>query len=272
MMTASLRAVLVSVVLLSATTAFAEDNPTEALKAAIDGPARSPANKARDAARHPLQELTFFGLRPNMTVVEIWPGGGWWTEILAPYLKDHGAYYVAQVDRQTLNPQGQKNYDKFLDKLKATPAAYDKVHVTTLWGDKFAIAPPRSVDLIVTFRNLHNWMEDGTAEATLRTFFKALKPGGMLGIDDHRGRTDKPQDPKAPDGYVRQDYAIALAEKVGFHLAGSSEINANPRDTKDYPEGVWTLPPTLRLGEKDKEKYLAIGESDVFTLLFVKPY
>lgn len=252
--------------------AVAEDDPTAALKAAIDGPARTPANKARDAARHPLRELSFFGLRPDMTVVEIWPGGGWWTEILAPYLKDHGTYYVAQVDRAQLNPQGLKGYDKFLDKLKADPAVYGQVKVTTLWGDKFVIAPPGSADLIVTFRNLHNWLEQGTADETFRTFYAALKPGGMLGIDDHRGRTDKPQDPKSPDGYVRTDYTIALAEKAGFRLVGSSEMNANPRDTKDYPAGVWTLPPTLRLGDKDKEKYLAIGESDVFTLLFMKPY
>ncbi len=264
-------AALTAAFLIAAVPAFAADDPSVALKAAIDGPARTAANKARDAARHPFQELSFFGVRPDMTVVEIWPGGGWWTEILAPYLKDHGTYYVAQVDPAQLTPQGKKGFDKFTDKLKADPAVYGKVQATTLWGDKFVIAPPGTVDRILTFRNLHNWMEQGTAEATFRTFFAALKPGGMLGIDDHRGRTDKPQDPKAPDGYVRQDYAIAMAEKAGFRFAGSSEMNANPRDTKDYPAGVWTLPPTLRLGDKDKQKYLAIGESDVFTLLFVKP-
>ena len=162
--------------------------------------------------------------------------------------------------------------DRFAAKLKANPAIYGKVTTTTLWGDKFPVAPAASADLIVTFRNLHNWMKDGTAEATLRAFYAALKPGGMLGIEDHRGRTDKVQDPRALDGYVRQDYAIALAEKAGFMIAGTSELGANPRDTKDYPEGVWTLPPTLRLGDKDRAKYLAIGESDEFTLLFVKPY
>jgi predicted methyltransferase len=266
---ALLGAVLAAVI---AAPALADDDPTTALKAAIDGPQRTTANKQRDNARHPLQELTFFGLRPDMTVVEIWPGGGWWTEILAPYLNAHGTYYAATPDPDHLNPQGKKGYDKFIAKLKADPAVYGKVNVTQLWGDQFAIAPAGTVDLIVTFRNLHNWLEQGTGEATLRSFYQALKPGGMLGIDDHRGRTDKPQDPKADDGYVRQDYAIAMAEKAGFRYAGSSEINANPRDTKDYPAGVWTLPPTLRLGDKDKEKYLAIGESDVFTLLFVKPY
>ncbi len=242
-----------------------------ALRAAIAGPQRTPAFRERDGARHPFQELMFFGLRPDMTVVEIWPGGGWWTEILAPYLQANGTYYVAPPDRARLNEAGQKGYDKFMAKLKADPATYGKVRTSTLWGDEFAIAPPGSADLVVTFRNLHNWMAQGTAEATLHAFYVALKPGGFLGIDDHRGRADRPQDPKAKDGYVREDYAIALAEKAGFQLAGRSEINANPRDTKDYPEGVWTLPPTLRLGDKDKEKYLAIGESDVFTLLFVKP-
>jgi predicted methyltransferase len=273
-MKTALRAACLGLVLVAAPTAaaWAADDATAALKAAIAGPQRMPAFKARDAARHPLQELTFFGLRPNMTVVEIWPGGGYWTEILAPYLKDRGTYYVAPPDRAALNPREQQGYDKFLAKLKSDPALYGQVKATTLWGDKFAVAPPGSADLIVTFRNLHNWMAQGTAEATLRTFYAALKPGGMLGMDDHRGRADRPQDPQAKDGYVRQDYAIALAEKAGFHLAGESEINANAKDTKDYPAGVWTLPPTLRLGAKDREKYLAIGESDVFTLLFVKPY
>jgi predicted methyltransferase len=265
-------ATFAAMLLAAAAPVHAGEDPSAALRAAIDGPARTPANKARDAARHPFQELTFFGLRPDMTVVEIWPGGGWWTEILAPYLKDRGGYYVAQIDPAQLNAQGRKSFDRFAAKLKADPAVYGKVHVSTLWGDTFEIAPPGSADLIVTFRNLHNWMEQGTAEATFRTFYAALKPGGMLGIDDHRGRADRPQDPKAPDGYVRQDYAVAMAEKAGFMFVGSSEINANPRDTKDYPAGVWTLPPTLRLGDKDKQKYLAIGESDVFTLLFMKPY
>ena len=247
-------------------------DPVASLEAAIDGPQRTPQFRDRDANRHPLQELTFFGLQPDMTVVEIWPGAGWWTEILAPYLQARGTYYVAPPERARLNEAGQNGYDKFVAKLEADPGVYGKVRMTTLWGEAFAVAPPGSADLVVTFRNLHNWMAQGTAEASLRAFYKALKPGGFLGIDDHRGRADRPQDPQAKDGYVREDYAIALAEKTGFKFAGRSEINANPRDTKDYPAGVWTLPPTLRLGDKDKEKYLAIGESDVFTLLFVKPY
>lgn len=242
------------------------------LEPILDGPQRSPAFKARDDARHPLQELTFFGLRPTMTVVEIWPGGGYWTEILAPYLKDHGTYYVAQPAPEELPANERAGLDRFAAKLKASPTVYGKVVTTTLWGDKFAIAPAGSVDLIVTFRNLHNWMKQGDADQTLAAFYVALKPGGMLGMEDHRGRADRPQDPLAKDGYVREDYAIALAEKAGFLLAGKSELGANPRDTKDYPAGVWTLPPTLRLGDQDRAKYLAIGESDEFTLLFVKPF
>jgi predicted methyltransferase len=250
---------------------FAAGDP--GLEPILDGPQRSAANKARDASRHPLQELTFFGLRPNMTVVEIWPGGGgYWTEILAPYLHDHGTYYVAQPEGDQVPDESRQGAARFRAKIEANPAIYAKVHLTALWGDRYAVAPPGSADLVVTFRNLHNWMAEGAAEGALRAFYVALKPGGMLGIEDHRGRTDRPQDPLAKDGYVREDYAIALAEKAGFILAGKSEINANPKDTKDYPEGVWTLPPVLRLGDKDRAKYLAIGESDAFTLLFMKPF
>jgi predicted methyltransferase len=243
------------------------------LEPIIDGPQRSLANRARDTARHPLQELNFFGVKPNMTVVEIWPGGGgYWTEILAPYLKDHGAYYAAQPDGAEAPDESKAGATRFKAKVEANPALYGKVRITALWGDQFAIAPAGCADLVVTFRNLHNWMAEGNADGALRAFYKALKPGGMLGIEDHRGRLDQPQDPKALSGYVREDYAIALAEKAGFMLAGRSEINANPRDTKNYPEGVWTLPPVLRLGDKDRDKYLAIGEADGFVLLFVKPY
>jgi predicted methyltransferase len=133
------------------------------------------------------------------------------------------------------------------------------------------VAPPNSVDLIVTFRNLHNWMDGGYAQEALKGFYTALKPGGILGIEDHRGLDTKPQDPAAKSGYVRQDYTIELAKKAGFEFVGASEINANSKDTKDYPEGVWTLPPTLYLGDKDKAKYVAIGESDRYTLKFRKP-
>jgi predicted methyltransferase len=241
-----------------------------ALQAAIANPKRSPAFVQRDAARHPQQELEYFGLRPDQTVVEVSPGGGYWTEILAPYLKTTGTYYVAVPSAN--DPEAPKpGKDRFRSKLAAAPDVYGKVIVTELGQEHYNVAPAGSVDLIVTFRNLHNWLGAGYAPAALEGFFRALKPGGILGIEDHRGRTDRAQDPKAEDGYVRQDYAIELAKKAGFEFVGSSEVNANPRDTKDWPEGVWTLPPSFALKDKDRAKYLAIGEADNFVLKFRKP-
>jgi len=240
------------------------------LQEAIANPKRNPKFVQRDAVRHPQQELEFFGLRPDITVVEVEPGAGYWTEILAPYLKVAGTYYVAVLPPN--DPEAPKpGQDKFRPKLAADPATYGKIKVTELGLDHYTIAPAGSVDLVVTFRNLHNWVNEGYAPAALAGFYRALKPGGILGIEDHRARTDVPQDPKAGNGYVRQDYTIELAKKAGFEFVGSSEINANPRDTKDWPEGVWTLPPTLALKDKDREKYIAIGEADNFVLKFRKP-
>jgi predicted methyltransferase len=244
--------------------------PDADLGKAVAGSWRTSALVARDAARHPAEELAFFGLKPDMTVVEIWPSGGYWTEILGPYLHDHGTYYAAIVPR-SLSPRTAKAADAFQARLEANKAIYGNVRVSGFGGGLSNIAPDGSADLIVTFRNLHNWVGDGSADQALAAFYKALKPGGILGIEDHRGLDTQPQDPKADSGYLRQDYAIAVAKKAGFELIGSSEINANPRDTKDYPEGVWTLPPDLTLGEKDRAKYVAIGEADNFVLKFRKP-
>jgi predicted methyltransferase len=256
-----------AVVLTLALPAAAED---AALAKAIASPTRSEKFLKRDAARHPQQELEFFGLRPDMTVVEISPGGGYWTEILAPYLHAAGTYYVAVPPAK--DPEApEPGKDTFRAKLAASPALYGKTHITELGVDHFTVAPAGSVDLIVTFRNLHNWMGAGYADQALQGFFQALKPGGILGIEDHRGRDDRPQDPKAESGYVRQDYTIALAKKAGFEFVGSSEINANPKDTKDWPQGVWTLPPTLTLKDQDRAKYVAIGEADNYVLKFRKP-
>jgi len=242
------------------------------LQSLVDGPQRSAKNRVRDVYRHPYETLTYFGLKDDQTVVEIDPGSGaWWTEILAPYLRDHGQYYAAGPAADDTSAEAVSSRAGFAAKLASNPAIYDKVKVTEFNGDRFDIAPPGTVDMVLTFRNLHNWIADGTADATLHAFYRALKPGGVLGIEDHRGRPDQPQDPKAASGYVRQDYAIALVEKAGFKLVSTSEIDANPKDTKDYPEGVWTLPPTLRLKDQDRAKYLAIGESDRFLLKFVKP-
>jgi predicted methyltransferase len=240
------------------------------LQSAIANPKRTPKFVARDAVRHPQQELEFFGLRADMTVVEVSPGGGYWTEILAPYLNATGTYYVAVAPPN--DPEAPKpGKDTFRNKLAADPNVYGKVKVTELGKDHYKVAPAGTVDLVVTFRNLHNWMNDGYAPAALAAFYSALKPGGILGIEDHRARNDVPQDPKADNGYVRQDYTIELAKNAGFEFVGSSEINANPRDTKDWAEGVWTLPPTLALKDKDREKYIAIGEADNYVLKFRKP-
>jgi len=240
-----------------------------ALTAAIASPARTATFVARDKARHPAEELTFFGLTPSMNVVELWPGGGYWTEILGPYLKAVGHYTIA------IQAPGDAEDDAATAKLRTRMAAQadrlGTVHETTLGAGKFDIAPAGSADLVLTFRNLHNWMDGGYAEQVLAACYKALKPGGMLGIEEHRGRTDTPQDPKAKNGYVRQDYTIALAEKAGFKLIDSSEIDANPKDTKDWVDGVWTLPPTLSQGDKDRDRYVAIGEADNFVLKFQKP-
>jgi predicted methyltransferase len=248
---------LLLTMVLSLPVALAESTPAAApdpaLARAIANPDRTPRFALRDSARHPAEELAFFGLRPDMTVVEIWPGGGYWTEILAPNGEEN-----ASIEAWT------KRYD-------APTSAFGPVKITNLGRTQFDIAPAGSADLVLTFRNLHNWMYEGYSEQALAAAFKALKPGGVLGIEEHRGRTDKPQDPKAENGYVREDFSIALAEKVGFKLLGKSEINANPKDTKDWVDGVWTLPPTLSQGDRDREKYVAIGEADNYVLKFVKP-
>jgi len=250
------------------TAATAATDP--ALTAAVADPGRTAAFVARDEARHPVEELSFFGITPKMTVVELWPGGGYWTEILGPYLaKGGGNYYVA------LEASGGSEEVKGVTRWRARIAAQKDrlgtIHETRLGAGHFDVAPPASADLILTFRNLHNWMDAGYAKEALAACFKALKPGGILGIEEHRGRTDKPQDPMAKNGYVREDYTVALAKKAGFVLIGSSEINANPKDTKDWVDGVWTLPPTLSQGDKDRDRYLAVGEADNYVLKFQKP-
>jgi predicted methyltransferase len=240
------------------------------LAAAIAGKWRTPEFVARDTARHPQPELEFFGIQPTMTVIEINPGGGYWTEILAPYLKDKGTLYTT-VPPKAMGDRAVKAAADWQAKLAAKADAFGKVKTAEFGRGVTAIVPDGTADMVVTFRNVHNWMAQGTAEEAFALFFKALKPGGILGVEEHRGRTDQPQDPKAATGYVREDYAIGLAEKAGFKLLGKSEILSNPKDTKDYPAGVWTLPPTLQLKDQDKEKYLAIGEADNFVLKFQKP-
>ena len=243
------------------------------LDAAIAGDHRSPASVARDAWRHPRETLLFFGLRPDMTVMEIWPGaGGWYTEILAPVLRDRGRLLAATFDPASDNQFVQESLRAYRAKLDARPDVYDKVEVVALhYPTAMNPVPPDSVDLVLTFRNIHNWMPRDAAKPMLEAMYAALRPGGTLGVVEHRAAAGQPQDPKARSGYVSEDYAIDLIESVGFRLVGRSEVNANPADTRDYELGVWTLPPTLRLGDKDRDRYLAIGESDRFTLRFEKP-
>lgn len=246
-----------AVCVLPVSSASAKD---EALAKAIAGQHRSPNLVARDQYRKPQEVLEFIGVKPSMTVVEISPGGGYWTEILAPYLHDQGTYYTAN------SPRAMENWRKKLDGDKAL---YGNVKVTDF--SAFEPAPAGSADVVLTFRNVHNWMGQGTADQVFASFYKTLKPGGILGVEEHRASADKPQDPKAANGYVREDYTIALAEKAGFKLVSRSEILANPKDTKDYEKGVWTLPPVLALGDQDRAKYQAIGEADNFLLKFQKP-
>jgi len=243
-----------------------------ALKAAIDSPQRSEKNSVRDKYRHPAEALSFFGVKPDSTVVEILPGaGGYWTEILAPYLKEKGHYVAANGEAASTSDEVQKDNAGFQAKFVAAPEVYGKIEVSEFAGDKHPIAAPGSADFVLTFRNLHNWLANGTATAALKAFYDALKPGGVLGVEDHRGNPALPQDPLAKSGYVRQDFAIQTIEAAGFKFVGASEANANPKDTKDYPVGVWALPPTYRLKDVDHGKYAEIGESDRFTLKFVKP-
>ena len=244
--------------------------PDPVLLKAVADPARTPKFVARDPFRHPAEELTFFGLEPTMTVVEIWPGGGYWTEILGPYLKPSGHYYAA-VTVTGESAEEDKSTAAWRTRMEARKEHIGTIKVTELGKGHYEVAPAGSADMVLTFRNLHNWMDDGYVDEALKGIYTALKPGGILGIEDHRGLANEPQDPKAKSGYVRQDYTIELARKAGFEFVGASEINANPKDTKDYPKGVWTLPPTLALGDQDRAKYVAIGESDNYVLKFRKP-
>jgi predicted methyltransferase len=244
------------------------------LDQAVAGDHRAEANRARDVYRHPKETLLFFGLKPDMTVVEIWPSAGWYTDILAPVLRDGGKLYAARFavswDKA---PDWAKDRDKaFLARMAGRPDVFDQVVPTEILPPNFVDAAPKgSADMVLTFRNVHNWAKAGTTEAMFAIFMDLLKSGGVLGVEEHRAKPGTPLDEQVRTGYMTEQYVIEMAELAGFRFVGKSEINANPKDTKDYPDGVWTLPPTLKLGDKDRARYLAIGESDRMTLKFVKP-
>jgi predicted methyltransferase len=243
--------------------------PDAALVAAAHGAQRTPANVVRDRYRHPVESLAFWGLRPGITVLEIWPSGGYWTEILAPYAKATGGKYIAALS----SPKYPLNA-RFADK-----AVYGEIGTTYFNEKSGPLAPAGTVDLVLTARNLHDWMwTQGMAEKSMADFYAALKPGGVLAFEEHRA-DPRPMVKDATDGYVTTAYVIALAQHAGFKLDAQSEINANPKDTKDHPFGVWTLPPSRQSAPSgqpdnpafDHTKYDAIGESDRMTLRFRKP-
>ncbi|MGA9420980.1 MAG: methyltransferase [Rhodanobacteraceae bacterium] len=237
----------------------------------IAGDWRSDAEKARDQYRHPKQTLEFFGLEPDMSLVEITPGGGWYAEILAPFL-DAAGHYVAAVAKPT-KPDGEAARDNaaLRAKFAADPKQYGNATIVEFDPKAPNFGPAGSADMVATFRNVHNWVMADTAPAMFKAFFDVLKPGGVLGVTDHRAAAGAQLDKVKSTGYLPQDYVIKLATDAGFKLSAQSEINANPKDTKDHEKGVWTLPPTLALKDRNREKYLAIGESDRMTLKFVKP-
>jgi predicted methyltransferase len=239
-----------------------------ALAKVLTGDWRSPANRARDAARHPAQTLAFFGLHPDAIVVEAAPGGGWYTEVLAPLLRTTGQLWAAHEAADDTEPARRRARQAFDAKLASRPDVYDRVRVGALArSPQFGpdIAPAGGADFVLTFRNLHNWLQAGHLDATLKAFHGVLKPGGVLGVEEHRAPPGASLDWVVKNGYVPEALAIERARAAGFELVARSEVNANPRDDKNHPHGVWSLPPTQAGGEERRAEFLAIGESDRFT-------
>lgn len=247
-------------------------NAGQSLEESIAGKHRSAENRARDAYRHPLGTLRFFDIQPEQRVVEVWPGGGWYTEILAPYLRESGQYIAAGFVTDANAPKYRvEMMESLVASMAASPEIYGKPIVIALGApNSYEAAPAGTVDRVLTFRNVHNWLKAGYEAPMFKAFYDALKPGGVLGVVEHRAKPGTSIEKMKASGYVTEAKVIELATAAGFTLDSRSEINANPRDGADHPEGVWTLPPILRLGDKDREKYLAIGESDRMTLRFVK--
>ncbi len=249
---------------------IASAHQTSKLEQAISAEYRSDTNKQRDMYRHPKETLEFFGFKENMSVVEISPGGGWYSEILAPALKGSGKFYGAHYPDTGKDDYYSKSRQR-LEKKLASSDIFSEMVLTDFIPKKISVlAPPASIDLVLTFRNLHNWGDDGV-EQVFKDAFTALKPGGVLGVVEHRMPETQNWQENKRSGYMPASEVIKLANNAGFKLEASSEINANPKDNANHPKGVWTLPPSLALKDKDKAKYLAIGESDRMTLKFIKP-
>ncbi len=247
----------------------------QALANAIAGAHRSAENKARDAWRHPAETLAFFGVTPTSTVVEITPGGGWYTEILGPALANGGKLLAAVVDPASASERARDYYTRAADaysaKLAADPELYGSTEIVSFSLDSPSFGADGSADVVVTFRNVHNWVGSGAAPKMFEGFFKVLKPGGVLGVVEHSVKSGSAGD-KPDSGYMTEEAVVKLATDAGFELAERSDINTNPADTGDHPNGVWNLPPSLRVADgDDAEKYTAIGESNRMTLKFVKP-
>lgn len=255
----------------------APDSDGAMLRAALASPLRADANRGRDGARHPYETLRALGLRPDQTVIEIAPGAGWYTEILAPYLRERGHYVAAIYVDDAVSPaetetQLAKARERFDAKFARQPDRYGSIVVGSLRSSGLAdVGPPGSADVVLTFRNIHNWIADGHFDDALRSFYAILKPGGVLGVEEHRAAPGTGLERIIASGYVPEAFVIEHARIAGFELASRSEVNANPLDTKDHVNGVWSLPPTLRGGAVDRERFLGIGESDRMTLKFVKP-
>ena len=240
--------------------------------AALKGDHRDASNSARDESRHPRETLAFFGLAEGMTVEELSPGGGWYTEVIAPLLKDNGTYYAAHHGLNAPGSYYRNSLGKYLQKLAGNADLYGDVIVTQLLPPALVeVAPAGSADLVVGFRNVHSWMRGDILDSVLAAAYAALKPGGKLGIVQHRAKPGTTVDAMKKSGYVTEAFVVEAVEAAGFKLEASSDVNANPRDTADHPKGVWSLPPALRDEDGDRDKYMAIGESDRMTLLFTKP-
>ena len=242
------------------------------LEELIAGDHRSEANIARNESRNPVETLEFFGLRPDSTVIEIHPAGGWYTEVIAPFVRDQGRFYAVHFSPNSTSAGQRRSLNGFEDKMVAHDDLYGRVTVRHLLPpNEIAIAPAESADLAMTFRNVHNWIMAGLEHEFFEAFYAALKPGGVLGVVEHRALPDAGMEVMETTGYVTEAYVKEIAAAAGFEFVESSEINANPQDPTVHPEGVWTLPPSYRLGDVDRDKYMAIGESDRMTLKFVKP-